>query len=46
MSDEFRRTTCPKCGAVLELDPDGGWCPECEEYWDNVDLDLEDDEDD
>ena len=30
--------SCPKCGSKLELDPDGGYCPECDEYWDERDL--------
>lgn len=29
---------CQKCGTILELDPDGGWCPKCEEYWDKSDI--------
>ena len=29
---------CSKCGGVLEEDPDGYWCPICEEYWDRVDI--------
>jgi len=24
---------CPKCGRILEMDPDGGWCRFCEEYF-------------
>lgn len=26
---------CPKpgCGAEMEGDPDGYWCPKCEEYY-------------
>lgn len=32
---------CRKCGESLQLDPDGGWCASCEDYWDNVDLENE-----
>jgi endogenous inhibitor of DNA gyrase (YacG/DUF329 family) len=35
----MKESNCPRCGEDLELDPDGGWCPKCETYWDNVDLD-------
>jgi uncharacterized Zn finger protein (UPF0148 family) len=24
---------CPHCGDALEMDPDGGYCPSCEEYF-------------
>ncbi len=24
---------CPKCGGPTEDDPDGGWCPKCQEYY-------------
>jgi transposase len=34
-------SNCPRCGHELELDPDGGWCSHCQEYWDNVDLDAD-----
>ena len=35
---------CPECGTPLDEDPDGGWCPDCEDYfpnefWDGEDLD-------
>ena len=29
---------CPECGTLLEKDPDGGWCPKCEECWGEGDL--------
>jgi len=29
---------CPRCGRLLELDPDGGWCDSCGDYWDIYDL--------
>lgn len=25
--------SCPRCGSALDEDPDGYWCPECEEYY-------------
>lgn len=25
--------SCPKCGAPLDMDPEGGWCDKCQEYW-------------
>jgi hypothetical protein len=34
--------TCPKCASELEIDPDGGWCSDCQIYWDNADLQEED----
>jgi len=24
---------CPNCATELEMDPDGGYCPECDEYF-------------
>jgi len=32
------KMSCPKCGNELELDPDGGWCPKCKDYWDKHEL--------
>ena len=25
--------SCPKCGKRLDMDPDGGWCDSCEDYF-------------
>lgn len=25
--------SCPRCSTMLDLDPDGGWCPQCKEYF-------------
>ena len=30
--------SCPACGEELDLDPDGGWCDNCKEYWDKDEL--------
>lgn len=30
--------SCPRCGEEMRLDPDGGYCPICEEYWHMNDL--------
>lgn len=38
--------SCPKCGEELELDPDGGWCDECHEYWDLGNLKEHQEEED
>lgn len=39
--------SCPRCGEDLELDPDGGWCNECGQYWDLTVLkDFQEEEDD
>jgi rubrerythrin len=32
---------CPRCGELLELDPDGGYCTNCDTYYDKFDLEIE-----
>lgn len=35
---------CPVCGGDIRLDPDGAYCPYCDVYFDNADLESEDTE--
>jgi rubrerythrin len=37
-SDTFRLLSCPRCGHLLDMDPDGGYCPNCDDYWPIADL--------
>lgn len=34
----MKASFCPHCGEPLELDPDGGYCQRCGEYFENAEL--------
>lgn len=39
-----KKGVCPRCGGSGDLDPDGFWCPTCEDYWDKKDYEQNIDE--